>query len=112
MYICKTARFKSYISAEGKIMPCMGYSCSSIAGKFPSILEISLAEITTNSFYKDITHTTKSKFLEKNKNTKVINIKSKEFLKDCLKMCENAVIYLEKYVDDLLSRKYSFQNNN
>ena len=67
MYICKTARFKSYISAEGKIMPCMGYSCSSIAGKFPSILEKSLAEITTNSFYKDITCTTKSKFLEKNK---------------------------------------------
>ena len=39
------------------------------------------------------------------------NTKSKEFLKDCLKMCENAVIYLEKYVDDLLSRKYSFQKS-
>ena len=37
--------------------------------------------------------------------------KSKEFLKDCLKMCENAVIYLEKYVDDILSRKYSFQKS-
>ena len=37
--------------------------------------------------------------------------KSKEFLKDCLKMCENAVIYLEKYVDDILSRKYKFQKS-
>ena len=70
MYICKTARFKSYISAEGKIMPCMGFSGSSIAEKFPSILEKSLVEITTNSFYKDVVCTTKSKFLEKNKECK------------------------------------------
>jgi len=67
MYICKTARFKSYVSAEGKIMPCMGYSGSKIADEFPSILEKSLVEITTNSFYKDVVCTTKAKFLEKNK---------------------------------------------
>ena len=70
MYICKTARFKSYISADGKIMPCMGFSGSSIADRFPSILEKSLAEITTNSFYRDVVCTTKSKFLEKNKQCK------------------------------------------
>lgn len=70
MYICKTARFKSYISADGKIMPCMGFCGSSIADKFPSILEKSLAEITTDSFYKDIVCITKSKFLEKNKECK------------------------------------------
>ena len=66
-YICKTARFKSYISAEGKIMPCMGFCGSDMADKFPSIFEKSLAEITTNSFYKDIVCTTKKEFLNKNK---------------------------------------------
>ena len=66
-YICKEARFKSYISADGKIMPCMGFSGSNLEDKFPSILEKSLAEITTNSFYKDVVCTTKEKYLEKNK---------------------------------------------
>ncbi|SEG24538.1 radical SAM additional 4Fe4S-binding SPASM domain-containing protein [Eubacterium ruminantium] len=70
MYICKTARFKSYISPEGKIMPCMGFSGSSLTDKFPNILEKSLAEITTDSFYKDIVCTTKTKFLEKNEECK------------------------------------------
>ena len=37
--------------------------------------------------------------------------KSREFLKDCLKMCENAVIFLEKYVADILDKKFVFQKS-
>ncbi len=32
--------------------------------------------------------------------------KDKKFLKDTLKMCENAIKYLEKYVDNMLKNKY------
>ena len=33
-------------------------------------------------------------------------IKDKKFLKDTLKMCENAIKFLEKYVDDVLNEKH------
>ena len=36
-------------------------------------------------------------------------VKDKKFLKENLKMCENAIIYLEKYIDDLLEGKNTFQ---
>ncbi len=35
--------------------------------------------------------------------------KNKKFLKDNLKMCENAINFLEKYIDDLLGEKGIFQ---
>ena len=69
-YICEEARYRAYISSEGKIMPCMGFSEGPISDKFPSVLEKSLAEITTNSFFKDVVYTTKKQFLEKNEECK------------------------------------------
>ena len=38
-------------------------------------------------------------------------IKDKAFLKDTLKMCENAVKFLEKYLDDILNEKYEMQKS-
>ena len=38
-------------------------------------------------------------------------VKSKDFLKNNLKMCENAVIFLEKYVSDILDKKFAFQKS-
>ncbi len=35
--------------------------------------------------------------------------KNKKFLKDNLKMCENAISFLEKYIDDLFEKKGKFQ---
>ena len=69
-YICEEARYRAYISPEGQVMPCMGFSGSSISNKFPSLLEKSLAEITTNSFFRDVVYTTKKQFLERNKECK------------------------------------------
>ncbi len=37
--------------------------------------------------------------------------KNKNFLKDTLKMCENAIKFLEKYVDDVLTEKYEMQKS-
>ena len=37
--------------------------------------------------------------------------KDKTFLKDTLKMCENAIIFLEKYVDDILNETFKFQKS-
>ena len=65
-YICETARYRAYISSEGQVMPCMGFSGSSISDKFPSLLEKSLAEITTYSFFRDVIFITKKQFLENN----------------------------------------------
>ena len=36
-------------------------------------------------------------------------VKDKKFLKENLKMCENAIVFLEKYIDDLLEEKNEFQ---
>ncbi len=38
-----------------------------------------------------------------------LKVKDKKFLKENLKMCENAVVYLEKYINDLLEGKNAFQ---
>ena len=38
-----------------------------------------------------------------------VKVKDKKFLKENLKMCENAIIFLEKYIDDLLEEKNEFQ---
>ena len=37
--------------------------------------------------------------------------KDKMFLKDTLKMCENAIVFLEKYVDDILNETFKFQKS-
>lgn len=37
--------------------------------------------------------------------------KDKNFLKDTLKMCENAIKFLEKYLDDILNEKYEMQKS-
>ncbi len=37
--------------------------------------------------------------------------KDKTFLKDTLKMCENATIFLEKYIDDILNETFKFQKS-
>ncbi len=38
-------------------------------------------------------------------------VKDKNFLKDTLRMCENATIFLEKYIEDILENKNKFQKS-
>lgn len=40
-----------------------------------------------------------------------LNTKNVKFLKDVLKMCENAIDYLEKYVEDVLEQKFEIQKS-
>lgn len=37
--------------------------------------------------------------------------KNVKFLKDCLKMCDNAMDFIEKYVDDVINEKYELQKS-
>ena len=52
--ICSMARYNVYISAEGQLMPCLGYSAAANAKEFPNILEIPLKEALSESLAHDI----------------------------------------------------------
>lgn len=47
--ICDSARFNMYISAEGQLMPCLGYSTAAYAERFPNILEVPLKDALNGS---------------------------------------------------------------
>ena len=52
--ICSMARYNVYISAEGQLMPCLGYSAAANAKEFPNILEIPMKEALSESLAHDI----------------------------------------------------------
>jgi radical SAM protein with 4Fe4S-binding SPASM domain len=52
--ICTSARYNVYISAECRLMPCLGYSTTEYADEFPDILEIPLKEALSRSKAHDI----------------------------------------------------------
>lgn len=53
-YICESARHTAHISAEGRLVPCMGYCGTVLDEKFPSLLERPMGELTVDSFYDKI----------------------------------------------------------
>ncbi len=52
--ICSTARYNVYISAECRLMPCLGYSTTEYADEFPDLLETPLKEALSVSLAHDI----------------------------------------------------------
>ncbi len=52
--ICTSARYIVYISAECRLMPCLGYSTTEYADEFPNILEVPLKEALSRSRAHDI----------------------------------------------------------
>lgn len=52
-YLCPTARFSPYISAEGRLLPCMPMSMCQEQEHFPLITEKGLAACLTDSAFMD-----------------------------------------------------------
>lgn len=74
----KTGRWQQRFYTDGRLAPCWGYQIDETASVVFGIYE---------HFKK---------------------YKDKAFLKDNLKMCENAISYLQKYVDDVIHEKENF----
>ena len=64
--ICSSARNNPYISAEGQLMPCLGYAAGSFAEEFPSLFDKPLREALMDSLTCDILCTRFEKYLERN----------------------------------------------
>ena len=75
----KNGMWEQRFYTDGRLAPCWGYQIDE----------------TASVVYGVYDHYTK--------------VKNKKFLKENLKMCENAVVFLEKYIDDLLEEKNEFQ---
>ena len=63
---CRAARSSMYISASGRVLPCMPISGTAIEARFESILEKPLAEILTKSFYREMCRLPMSACIEHN----------------------------------------------
>ncbi len=64
--ICHSARYNIYISAECRLMPCLGYVNAAYANEFPDILEIPLKEALSQSKAHDIMTCRMSEYFERN----------------------------------------------
>ena len=66
MYYCGSMQGHIYINAEGRLLPCMGFSDTQIENTFPCILEQSLGSATLDSKWLDVTITRVSDLIERN----------------------------------------------
>ncbi len=77
----KNGMWEQRFFTDGRLAPCWGYQIDETASVIYGV-------------YSHYEHT-----------------KDKKFLKDCLKMCENAVDFIEKYVTDMLDGTNKFQKS-
>ena len=59
-------RYNVYISADGRLAPCMGFADTAIAERFLCILEESMGKQTLEGYYHDVVYTSVGDFLAKN----------------------------------------------
>lgn len=64
---CESMQYNAYISAEGRLTPCMGFADTVLGNRFPSVLEEHMGELTLNSFYADTIKTKVSDLLDNDK---------------------------------------------
>ena len=64
--ICDTARFRVYISAEGQLMPCLGYGATGYASEFPNVLQIPMKDILHQSRTREIMTCRMKEYFAKN----------------------------------------------
>lgn len=64
--LCESIRCNMYIGPDGRVAPCMGFSDTAIAEKFPSVLEVPLGKLTLEGYYHDVVYTSVADYLEKN----------------------------------------------
>lgn len=65
-YLCPTARFAPYISAEGRLLPCMPMSMCEEQACFPLITEKGLAACLTDSAFTDFVSRCMGDLFERN----------------------------------------------
>jgi len=65
-FVCGHAREVMYISAEGRILPCMSLSGMDVQNEFPLITETALCECLTDSVYMKLIETTVDEFIGRN----------------------------------------------
>ena len=53
-YLCESVRHVAHISAEGRLVPCMGFCGTALEDKFPSLLEEPMGKLTLDSFYEQV----------------------------------------------------------
>lgn len=63
---CESVRFSLHIGPDGRCVPCMGFYDTALKEKFPNILEVGLADATTEGFCYDVVNTMVSDLLAKN----------------------------------------------
>jgi len=94
--VCGHARMVTYISAEGRALPCMALSGMDIQQEFPLIPELGLAKCITDSRYMRLIDTRATEILEHNP-----ECKSCEHAMQCLAGCRASA--LETAPDDILA---------
>lgn len=77
----KNGMWEQRFYTDGRLAPCWGYQVDETASVIFGVYE-------HFKRFKDI-----------------------NFLKDTLKMCESAIVFLEKYVDDIINEKYEMQKS-
>ena len=63
---CESIRYNAYISPEGLLAPCMGFSDTALKDKFPSVLAEHLGDLSLDSFYHDLVETKVSDLMDRN----------------------------------------------
>lgn len=53
-YLCESMRHAAHISAEGQLVPCMGFCGTALSDRFPSLLEQPMGPLTVDSFYEQV----------------------------------------------------------
>lgn len=94
--LCTHARNIMYISAEGRVLPCMALSGMDIQNKFPLISENGIKNCITESFYMGFIDTKASEVLKHNE-----KCNGCEYAKYCLGGCRASA--LESHPDDLMA---------
>ena len=57
LYLCESVRHSAHISAEGRLVPCMGFCGTALDSQFPSLLEHPMGDLTIDSFYEEVAST-------------------------------------------------------
>ena len=63
---CESVRYNAYISPEGQLVPCMGFSDTALKDRFPSVLKEHMGDLSLNSYYHDLVETKVSDLLDRN----------------------------------------------
>ncbi len=56
---CENTRYRAYIDAEGRLLPCMAFASNEVLSSgFSSLMTKDLSEATWNSYYSEVSNTT------------------------------------------------------